>query len=598
MAGTRAKNKDTHPAAPVMTTAAKIRAGIPTTKRQKKATKDDKIRALEARLAAFEQPDDAVAISQDPLFTRDSSPEDVDHLVIGSEAPTEADNEEFILVGGKRVPLSSYNPRALKRTKGFSSFHDVRPTVRNKPSGLISNWPQALTKTSMPLSRSSTPTLSTPSSSSQLPSPSPLVNPWHAPMLAMSSSSSSSQLPSPSPLANSWHAPMLTMSSSSSSPQVPPSPLTTPWQQDVFPIMSNMGPMIPVSDAATPFIGQPPFPFQFNTQNHQAANNLQQFQQAIPQPQQAVYSMPRRFRDEAGNLQTPGLKDLPFDLKLEFRNIFIRHIMKIVFYDKLPWSNPLCPVYQKEFSIIYPDLPFQIHPDDAVVLPVKYPELSSFSIFSHFLTSQTNRELGVLRNQIGSDALAAVIKYLPTQYNKRMLDSKAARGAYVQTLLDSSQKPFIWEYFRPGTIEIPRGEENYYDEKRRGPFQSPPVLRAFWTYFTSAGIHMRLPSEDAGRPVGALAMAAAAVERGYFLHRSGDLTSFTAEFSTTNWIKATNMYLAKIKNLTDDNWNGIFEGLYQVQEARAHEFQNEVGAVVEEEYEPLLSDDPPTPPPV
>jgi hypothetical protein len=45
-----------------------------------------------------------------------------------------------------------------------------------------------------------------------------------------------------------------------------------------------------------------------------------------------------------------------------------------------------------------------------------------------------------------------------------MLASKPQRAAYITALLDSKQKPFIWEYFRPGTIELARGEENYYDE--------------------------------------------------------------------------------------------------------------------------------------
>ena len=44
-------------------------------------------------------------------FSRDSSPEDVDRLVIGSEAPTEPDTEEYIVVGGKRVPSSSQDPQ-------------------------------------------------------------------------------------------------------------------------------------------------------------------------------------------------------------------------------------------------------------------------------------------------------------------------------------------------------------------------------------------------------------------------------------------------------------------------------------------------------
>ena len=31
-------------------------------------------------------------------------------------------------------------PSALKRTKTYESFEDVRPTVRNKPSGLVNTW--------------------------------------------------------------------------------------------------------------------------------------------------------------------------------------------------------------------------------------------------------------------------------------------------------------------------------------------------------------------------------------------------------------------------------------------------------------------------
>ena len=72
--------------------------------------------------------------------------------------------------------------------------------------------------------------------------------------------------------------------------------------------------------------------------------------------------------------------------------------------------------------------------------------------------------MGTLRSQIGAKGLTAVIEYLPDQYTKRMLGSKSQRAAYISTLLESSQHPFIWEYFRPGTIETPKGEETYYDE--------------------------------------------------------------------------------------------------------------------------------------
>jgi len=68
-------------------------------------------------------------------------------------------------------------------------------------------------------------------------------------------------------------------------------------------------------------------------------------------------------------------------------------------------------------------------------------------------------------------------------------------------------------------------------QKRRGPFQSVPVLRAFLMYFTSHGIQMRLPSDDPGRPIGALALAAAAV--GWFHLLSGSYSFF---FSGRAWL--------------------------------------------------------------
>ena len=66
MVSTRPKNKDAHPAAPVMTKAAKQKAGIKTKQRTKKVTKDETIRVLQARLAALENPD-GESFSQEPL---------------------------------------------------------------------------------------------------------------------------------------------------------------------------------------------------------------------------------------------------------------------------------------------------------------------------------------------------------------------------------------------------------------------------------------------------------------------------------------------------------------------------------------------------
>jgi len=70
MVGTRLKNKNTHPAVPVMTESAKVKAGIQSAKRRtKKPTKDEQIRELQARLAAAERPDESVAVSKEPLVS-------------------------------------------------------------------------------------------------------------------------------------------------------------------------------------------------------------------------------------------------------------------------------------------------------------------------------------------------------------------------------------------------------------------------------------------------------------------------------------------------------------------------------------------------
>ena len=68
MVGTRSRNKDVHPAAPVMSEAAKLKAGIvPTKRRSKKPTKAEEIRELRAKVAALENPDETTPTSKEPL---------------------------------------------------------------------------------------------------------------------------------------------------------------------------------------------------------------------------------------------------------------------------------------------------------------------------------------------------------------------------------------------------------------------------------------------------------------------------------------------------------------------------------------------------
>jgi hypothetical protein len=88
-----------------------------------------------------------------------------------------------------------------------------------------------------------------------------------------------------------------------------------------------------------------------------------------------VLSFPRKYKDEAGKTQTPGLKDLPESIQPTFRNMFIRRIMKLVFSSVSPWKNPDLPVYQEEFDQVYPQPRYCLHGDDAVVAPVIVPTL-------------------------------------------------------------------------------------------------------------------------------------------------------------------------------------------------------------------------------
>ena len=72
----------------------------------------------------------------------------------------------------------------------------------------------------------------------------------------------------------------------------------------------------------------------------------------------------------AGKTQAPGVKDLPPSIYSGFRNIFIRHIMKLVFSDVSPWSNPSLSVYQHEFDLVYSPLRYHLQTGDAVTHPV------------------------------------------------------------------------------------------------------------------------------------------------------------------------------------------------------------------------------------
>jgi len=127
--------------------------------------------------------------------------------------------------------------------------------------------------------------------------------------------------------------------------------------------------------------------------------------------------------------------------------------MKLVFSSNAPWVNPSVESLQQEFDAAFPMYHATLHLDDDAAVPVSIPSRSAQELISCDVI-QTIRDLGTLRFQIGSEAIKAVINYLPGQFNKRTLALKPARAAYVQALISDKQHPFIWEYFDQATSPL------------------------------------------------------------------------------------------------------------------------------------------------
>ena len=90
------------------------------------------------------------------------------------------------------------------------------------------------------------------------------------------------------------------------------------------------------------------------------------------------------------------------------------------------------------------------------------------------------------------------------------------------------------------------------------------------------------------------------VGRGYYMHLSGDYVPNGSDFSSSKWLPTTELYIDKISNdLSSDNWTSIFCALHHLQESDAQHNRVQTGApLVPVPHQPLLPDDPPTPPPL
>ena len=66
------------------------------------------------------------------------------------------------------------------------------------------------------------------------------------------------------------------------------------------------------------------------------------------------------------------------------------------------------------------------------------------------------------------------------------------------------------------------------------------------------------------------------------MHRTGDFVLLPNDFSTANWDPSTQAFLDIIeKDLTNDDWRGIFEALYTLSTSRTRKARVKAGAPAE-----------------
>ena len=376
VAETRRRNKSAHPAAPVMTEAAKVKAGItPAKPRKKRTTKEARIRELEEEVARLRHPDDAhpskePLVSALPFNTHDptlitlpsllkTNPRaTIQHPTLRATTAAQATNANIVLrtQGMSRLdsaPISTLTarPRNVKRTKSHPSLADNRPTVRNKPSGLVNTWYDIAT--------TSSPQQSPPALHDYMFDPSYPASQPHVDDRAQFSLSPLSPLSQPQPVSSHVTEPL---------PQrlnAPADRFATPLPQRLRvasdPLMAA-SPSLPFTSHSThddPFWVPPAAPI---------------LRQDIAHYQ--LTTLPRPYAGGNGEKWTVGIQDLPSVIRVTFQGNYIRRIIRTVFSSTSPWINPPIETLQREFNAAYPNYQVKLHLDDAAVAPVLIPTLS------------------------------------------------------------------------------------------------------------------------------------------------------------------------------------------------------------------------------
>ncbi|KAI0032372.1 hypothetical protein K488DRAFT_85915 [Vararia minispora EC-137] len=185
-----------------------------------------------------------------------------------------------------------------------------------------------------------------------------------------------------------------------------------------------------------------------------------------------------------------------------------------------------------------------------------YPDHKNIRVTEHkILKSTLNSRFDTWRSEFGKRAIDA----LESRFNERCLDTRDARKDYVQASLQPSVSSGV-----PMLIFKDRENES-------GAFQDEVVIQVF------VGAHLRRVQGAElvcnGKPIGALALAAAAVERAYTLfEKTGDDERQKAEdkarrtlFSfNDSWAATVESYMKSIKTYSDRKWARIFDEAQKV----------------------------------
>jgi len=87
----------------------------------------------------------------------------------------------------------------------------------------------------------------------------------------------------------------------------------------------------------------------------------------VRRPGLPTFTLPRITK---GGKVFPGIKDLPMHIRQNFRNEFIRFVIKQVTNSQLPWANPDLDSLQFMYQLIYPTFPARLRHSDTVYHPV------------------------------------------------------------------------------------------------------------------------------------------------------------------------------------------------------------------------------------